>query len=334
MSANLRASAGADVKEEGDDTVVVVHSSAGTVSVDAEGGGADVVKEGEGDEAGGEEDEEVVGGASPLQRVPSDVWCIVFSLLDPETLLTAVPQVCKQWRNACQDLTEVHLDFRWFPKQRPSNLLKALLGTWQKDSVKASTFLTGLCNIFPFAASLKVGPNIMRQHIDDAFVHTLARGCRGFKEANFYKCDHISNGAIVALAKGCPLITLVDFSYCRNLTDAAVIAFAKGCPQITSITFAHCYDLSDKALISIAEGCPRLTTVNVPYVSNLTDKAVITLAERCPLITKVNFKFCVYLTDAAMEALLKNCAGLTRENISVSCCTKLSDEVLFKFPSA
>ena len=112
MSANLRASTGADVKEEGDDTVVVVHSSAGTVSVDAEGGGADVVKEGEGDEAGGEEDEEVVG-ASPLQRVPSDVWCIVFSLLDPETLLTAVPQVCKQWRYVsilCIFFTHIYLN--------------------------------------------------------------------------------------------------------------------------------------------------------------------------------------------------------------------------------
>ena len=45
--------------------------------------------------------------------------------------------------NACQDITDVHLDFRWYPKQRPANLLKALQGTWQKDSVKATKFLTG-----------------------------------------------------------------------------------------------------------------------------------------------------------------------------------------------
>lgn len=32
------------------------------------------------------------------ESLPNDVWCIIFSHVDPKTLLTAVPQVCKQWR--------------------------------------------------------------------------------------------------------------------------------------------------------------------------------------------------------------------------------------------
>jgi len=267
------------------------------------------------------------------ESLPNDVWCIIFSHVDPKTLLTAVPQVCKQWRESCQELSDVALDFHWCLRQRPSNLHQALAGTWQKDSVKKAGFVTGICKIFPRASKLILGPNVLQQNINDDFLLAIAHGCYGFTVANFFKCDQITNVAVIAMAERCPQIETVDFSYCRNLTDVAVVALAKGCPNITSATFANCYDLTDKSLVSLAEGCPGLKTVTFPFVSNLTDKAVVALAKGCPHIAEVNFKFCVNLTDAAVDALVEHCSELTSENVELSCCAKLSGDAMQKFPS-
>lgn len=84
----------------------------------ADGGGNDSK-----DGVRAEEDDE---DGPPISWVQDEVLCIIFSLLDAKTLMITVPQVCKFWRGMCQELSGVHLDFRWCDKRK--FLLKFLQG--------------------------------------------------------------------------------------------------------------------------------------------------------------------------------------------------------------
>ena len=146
--------------------------------------------------------------------VPDELLEIIFAFLGPKTLMITVPQVCRQWRQVCQGLVGVHLDFRWWNGMVP---VGALAGATDTPFVRANPgWVTGLCQLFP---------------------HTAAAS---FKEEN-----GVTDEGVVALAKGCPGLTSVSFSRCENLTDVAVVALAQGCLGLTSVIFRGCAKLTD-----------------------------------------------------------------------------------------
>eukprot|EP00729_Bicosta_minor_P032568 gene32568-biopygen30351 len=244
------------------------------------GGGSGGESEGESKRAGGEEEEEEDVDVPHIEWLQDEVLCIVFSQLDPKTLMVSVPQVCKLWRAVCQDIQDVHLDFSWWrgiitpPASGGGPKIPAeVFAGWRQAPLTAGGGLkTGLCELFPRTTSVTMngGYNYWYGEIDDIWMHDVI---------------DVTNAAVVALADKCSGITYADFSDIEELTDVAVMALADKCPGITHAAFSFC--------------------------PNLTDAAVIALADKCPGITHANFYECENLTDAAMEAVRKqrpNCS--------------------------
>ena len=74
-----------------------------------------------------EEEERGDGIRPPIEWVPNEILCIILSQLDAKPLMIAVPQVCQFWWGMCQELSGVHLNFRWWAGNCP---LEVVAG-WQ-----------------------------------------------------------------------------------------------------------------------------------------------------------------------------------------------------------
>ena len=149
--------------------------------------------------------------------IPNEILCIIFLLLDAKTLIVAVPQVCKLWRGRCQELSGVHLNFRWWGKvplevfagfrQTPFMDLMMSVGH-EGDAARERVWNSGMCELFPGTTSVTMMDSLCRQEVD-AHLLALADKC--------HKCHK------------CRGLTHVDFSWCINLTDAAVVGLADKC---------------------------------------------------------------------------------------------------------
>ena len=104
-------------------TTVVAVGRFGTATANGNGGGGGG---GGGDAEGGggggreENDAQIIAREKEEEQgpliglVPPEILYIMLALLDAKTLMTIIPQVCMLWRNVCQGLGGVHLDFTWF----------------------------------------------------------------------------------------------------------------------------------------------------------------------------------------------------------------------------
>eukprot|EP00729_Bicosta_minor_P021480 gene21480-biopygen15386 len=96
-------------------------------------------------------------------------WCSkVLSQLDGKTLMVVVPQVCKRWRALCQDIRNVHLDFRWWRGNVPVEVLAGWMqapfpvggshasggGGGNNSSAGEEGLKIGLCELFPRTTSV------------------------------------------------------------------------------------------------------------------------------------------------------------------------------------
>ena len=166
------------------------------------------------------------------------VLCIVFSNLDDNTFLVAIPQVCKLWWALCQDIQDVHLDFSWWGEKNRWGILEGkdvpveVLAGWRQMpfvagsgdggstdgcAEKESDWKIGLCELFPRTASVTMGG----ENVQDAHLLALADKCPGITLADFYGCGKLTDAAVVAFADKCLGITHADFVGCFNQTEAA-----------------------------------------------------------------------------------------------------------------
>ena len=128
---------------------------------------------------------------SAIDGLPDEIMCLIFKLLDAKTLLINVPQVCRRWRGVCQQLKDVHLDFRWTTRDVPVSTLAG----WRQDSdggdepigcgncyacVKGgshpcqSTWVTGVCRLFPGATGISLGQEWgSDSHVEDDHLFSL-----------------------------------------------------------------------------------------------------------------------------------------------------------------
>ena len=168
-----------------------------------------------------------------MEQLGDDVLCVIFTFLDPKTLMITVPQVCKHWRNACKQVSYVHLDFQW--RAREKAIPVEVLAGWPVLTLSGlprpeSSWATGLCEVFPRTASVTM------------------RGARGITDAH-----------VIALADKCPGITCADFGGCKDLTDAALMALADKCANFTHVNFQGCNKLTNQALLAFAAKCSPIT---------------------------------------------------------------------------
>ena len=308
------------------------------------------------DARGGGDDEEE---GPPITWIPTELLCIIFLLVDAKTLMRTIPQVCKLWRNVCQELDGVHLDFTWFGGGKTIPL-GVLVGWWVlrrpfsdvdqfqyehvpegaiacvgDSSATASVgqqeeggWASGMCEVFPRATSVTMSSE---QGVEDAHLVLLAERCPGITYANFSDCRNLTDAALIALADKCPGLKHANFGLCENLTDAAVIALADKCPGMKDANFAECYNLTDAAVIALADKCHRLTHADFGDCVNLTDAAVLALADKCRGLMYANFSCDMEeesnLTDAAVVALADKCRGL--EHADFDYCENLTDAAVF-----
>ena len=257
--------------------------------------------------------------------VPDEVLCIVFTYLDTKTLLITVPQVCRPWRNLCQELGGVELDFSQFGDQLIP--VEALAG-WPLQTApdggggdhaatQGCAWKTGACDLFPRAVSATMGLEadfVFDQGVVDAHVVVMATKCTELKHASFGHCSNLTDKALVGLAKNCAGIQHANFSWCKHLTDAALCVLATKCSGLAHVDFRGCRMVTDAGVVALADNCPGLTHACFYACGKLTDAAAIALARRCRRLAHADFGNCANLTDKAVIALAVHCRGLTHAN--------------------
>ena len=277
-------------------------------------------------------------GTAPIQVVPDEILLKVLSLVYGKTLMCAVPQVCKKWREMCIKIKNVHLDFTFKWKKVPPEVLSGFrsnhgIGGCAAASTTREEWASGMCELFPRTTSItmvgrkhEVGvthmmalsnkcrglthANFSYSGLADAEVIALVDKCHGLTHANFGACSKLTNTAVLALADKCPGLEHVVFCYCDNLTDAAVRALADKCRGLKHADFSHCYNLTDAAVVALADKCRGLKHTAFRTCRNLTNAAVIALADKCRGLVHVNFKDCWRLTRTALLAVIKGCVHL------------------------
>ena len=118
-----------------------------------------------------EEEEEEEESTPSFDRIPPEVVLKVLSQLDGKVLMVVVPQVCKRWRALCQDIRNVHLDFRWWGGNVPAEVLAGWTqapfpvggshasgrgggGGGGSSNAGEEGLKTGLCELFPRTTSV------------------------------------------------------------------------------------------------------------------------------------------------------------------------------------
>lgn len=268
------------------------------------------------------EEEEEKG--PPITWVPSEVLCIILSLLDAKTLMFVVPQVCKFWRSMCQELRDVHLEFRSIYQWKMIIPLEVFAG-WQVLPTLQTEWVSGICALFPHTKSVTIDDC---QGIGDEHIRELVNNLPGLTNFNLTYSKTVTDTAVFYLAEKCRGLTHATFFMCFNLTNAAVHVLANKCRKLKHVTFEGCSNLTDAAVFELAEKCPGLTYANFGDCLNLTDAAVVKLANKCSGLTFAYFGSCMHLTDVGLLALVDNCHRLTR--VVFWRCGKLTDVVKAK----
>ena len=191
-------------------------------------------------------EEEEASSPAHFNWIPPEVVLKVLSQLDGKTLMVSVPQVCKRWRTLCQDIRNVHLDFRWWGGNVPAQVLAGWRqgrstvggghgggrsGGSSSSSTGEGGLKTGLCALFPRTTSVTTNGGV--NEVTDAHLMALADKCAGITLAAFGYCGNLTDAAVIALANACPGIAHADFSFCENLTDAAMEAVRKQRPNFS-----------------------------------------------------------------------------------------------------
>ena len=145
------------------------------------------------------EEEEEEASPPSFDRIPPEVVLKVLSQLDGKVLMVVVPQVCKRWRALCQDIRNVHLDFRWWRGNVPAEVLAGWRqapfpvggshasgrggGGGGSSSAGEEGLKTGLCELFPRTTSVTMKGG--RHDVKDAHLMALADKCSGITHADF-----------------------------------------------------------------------------------------------------------------------------------------------------
>ena len=130
-------------------------------------------------------------GSASAEHLPEELLGLVLAYVDPATLLSAVPAVCRRWRRMAAEIPGVQLDIKRAPgMNRAFQLFRG-----EADAIAALAVLGAK---FPKAEAV------------------VLKGC-----------DNLTDAAVVALAERCPLLASVDWGNNRKLTDAAVVALAE-----------------------------------------------------------------------------------------------------------
>ena len=233
-----------------------------------------------------------------IEQIPDEILqYFIFSVLDPKSLLFAVPQVCKKWRRACQQMKGVHLDLgSWFGnKVTPVEVLAGWRQTPMMLGGAGGGWATGLCALFPCVTSVTLGSKV-------------------YNHKYWIRDEHL-----VALAANYPRITHATID-CRYLLHDGVIAFADKNPGLTHVMLYQCNNLSDDTLIALGKKCRGITQIaftNLDSPPELSAEAVSAFAGTCPGLTHADFNECSALTEAAPLALADKCSGLTHVDFSM-----------------
>ena len=168
--------------------------------------------------------------ATAIEWVPDELLCSILSLLDAKTLMIAVPQVCKLWRNTCQELAGVELDFNW---RLPQGVPLLVLAGWPvlpvlQNAQTESQWASGMCQLFPRSTSVTLGHH---PGVTDAHVLSLAGSCTGLTDADFRRCENLTDAALLALADKCRRLEDVIFDNCENVKGAFIKSFRQKIPN-------------------------------------------------------------------------------------------------------
>lgn len=197
-------------------------------------------------------------------------------------------------------------------------LLTSLTAMYLTDD----TDLKRLGDYCPLLSELDISHS---NHIHDAGLESLARGCSFLQCLNLGKCRNITNTGLSTLAN-CHFIRSLDLSYCR-ITDWGLAIIASNCPSLEWLDLSWISSgVSDAGIISIATGCIGLQCLFLKYCVNITDKGLAILAGRCKALRMLSIDSCHLITDKGLLAIGQGCTSL--QELNIVRCDQISQRVV------
>lgn len=260
--------------------------------------------------------------------LPTELLIKVLLWLDPRTLLTVVPAVCRRWRIVAFGLPRQTIDLSFLkPRAKMRQWLESGLAKPLTDIVARrfnvqTIILSGIpripgqviadvSQVSPYLATIDVRRSLT---LSDVHLCQLATNCGQLTTVNMCYCTMLTDESVVVLAQCCSQLANVDFRSCFALTDCALAALSEYCAQLLSVVFSDCSNLSDRGVSLLAEGCHRLVKANFGECYDLSDRSLLALASHCSSLQLVDFgqvfstseKF----TDVGLTLLANSCKQL------------------------
>jgi hypothetical protein len=264
-------------------------------------------------------------------------------MVDPQTLITAIPRVCKGWRAVVRQ-TAAHfrpqLDLLWCTRPLPKqdapfgeplqiNILHRLLkGFPGAESLRFSS-RHGLCGGATewLAGHLRQDPSCRISEL--TFVGS------GSGSGTSRKDDALTNEALGRLVtslcrsnippkrsnippqRSWRGLTSFAYTFSKNVSVPLLEALANSCPNLQSLCLRGCDlgHLSDAYFASVAKAFPKLNELNLRKC-DVSDGALGAFVSGCSKLTALNLFHCSRVTDASLTEVGANCSKLAVLNLN------------------
>ena len=184
-----------------------------------------------------------------LSNFPPEILSLIFACVDTTTLLGAVLNVCRDWRDACADDVygpKVRLELRIQPE---------CLGLWVAATVGRFAWVIDL--------------DLSRCDMEDGVLE-CAGSLRRISSLNLSCCAQITDTGLEHVAQLMQLTSLGLWGC--NITDTGLEHVAQ-LTQLNSLSVHHCAKITDTGLEHVGQ-LTQLTSLNLGSCDNITDTGV------------------------------------------------------------
>eukprot|EP01023_Acetabularia_acetabulum_P029363 TRINITY_DN2771_c0_g1_i3.p1 TRINITY_DN2771_c0_g1~~TRINITY_DN2771_c0_g1_i3.p1 ORF type:complete len:478 (+),score=61.39 TRINITY_DN2771_c0_g1_i3:52-1434(+) len=239
-----------------------------------------------------------------------------------------------------------HQAVQLFRKKGPlENLYKLSLGgAYQLSDADLITLLQETPNLTHLAlVDCQLFNGEFLQKLPDKVIDLDVSGCRGIQTEHFEKL--FNKQKLVQVKLDClPIVS-----------DELLVQLTSSSSDLQLLSMDWCKDVTDDGFIKAIKHAKNLRSLNCDRVTKLTDNSIQALVQHCTSLQEVSFRNCFHLTDEALSKLAANCnlkklnvskvrnvgsltitaltnfCYRTMQDLDISFCSNVSDNVLGKF---
>lgn len=229
---------------------------------------------------------------SPINRLPSELLTVIFTMLAERQDVYSCLLVSKTWFVSCVDIV-------WFRPHLPKKItkLEQLLRTL---AVPASQLT------IPYGSYIRRLnlTNLTAEMNDDLLQGIVC--CDQLERLTLANCTHLSDVSLVPILNNNTGLQSVDVTNVSRITDATIHAIVKSKRRLQGLYATGCANISNDAVVTLATECRLLKRIKVNACPLVRDEAAQALVNNCPQLVELDLHENSALSgDIATAALSK-----------------------------